>query len=360
MAAAGVTALLWMDVRAGRDVQVDSGYRVVMGTFSRIVVIAPNRPIAAQCIDAAFKDQDEIERLMSYHRPDSELAEVNSEAYDHPVRLSEPMLEVLRKALETSRLSEGAFDVTVGPLMDMWKYAGQVGIMPTDAQMEHVRAKVGWDKVVLDPNQRTIRFAVEGMKIDLGGIAKGYAVDRSVQVLRDQGALSGMVDIGGNIRCFGRPPRGKEYWRIGIQDPCRVDGPGPSSDCVLLVLKLTNQAVATSGHYRRFTMVGDREVSHILDPRTGASNEQLASVTIIAPDAMTADALSTAVSILGKEKGFSLAESLPQIEAIGVVAESRAGPRSDQTSPGIAVVKTRGADRFIAGSVADPVPARWR
>jgi len=321
---------------------------VVMGTFARLVVVAPSRSTATRGIEAAFRDLQWVEQLMSYHRPDSELARVNAEAYDHPVQVSEPMMVVLRKALEVSQLSEGSFDVTVGPLMDLWKAAGQAGVQPTDAELSQARARVGWDKVSLDPNQRTVRFKVQGMKIDLGGIAKGYAVDRSVEILKEQGALGGMVDLGGNIRCFGRPPQGKDFWRIGVQDPCHVDDEGPAEERISMVLRLTDQAVATSGHYRRFVMVGDRKVSHILDPRTGMSNEQVSSVTIIAPDAMTADAMTKPVCLLGEEEAISLVEGLPQVEAIVMKPDRTGGP--DQPGMGssrLRIIKTRGAERFI-------------
>lgn len=341
--AAALGVALWMAVRADRAVQVDSGTRVVMGTFTRIVVVAPSRSIGMRAIEAAFEDQQRIEQLMSFHRSDSELARINAEAYGRTVGVSDPMWTVLQKALEVSRLSDGAFDVTVGPLMDLWKAAGQAGVPPSDAELARVRALVGWDKVVLDPNQETVRFAVDGVKIDLGGIAKGYAVDRSVEVLRRHGALGGMVDLGGNVRCFGRPAPGRDCWRIGIQDPCQAQDLDPSDEGVALVLRLTDQAVATSGHYRRFALVGGHKVSHILDPKAGTSREDLSSDTILAPDAVTADALSTAVSVLGVERGLALVKRLPGVEAILIPG----GRQGQGGAGGSAVLATPGAARFI-------------
>jgi thiamine biosynthesis lipoprotein len=343
LVAAAVSAAIWVSMRWDRAVQVDSGSRVVMGTFSRIVAIAPNRSTAMRGIEAAFKDQQAIEQMMSFHRSDSELAKVNAEAFEHPVQVSVPIVVVLQKAMEISRLSDGAFDVTVGPLMQLWKAAGQAGLLPTETELAEAKAKVGWDKVVIDPNQRTVRFAVQGMKIDMGGIAKGYAVDRCVQILKEQGALGGMVDLGGNIRCFGRPPKGREGWRIGIQDPCQTDDLDASTGGIALILRLTDQAVATSGHYRRFTLIGDRKVSHILNPKTGTSNESLSSDTLIAQDAMTADALSTAVSVLGREQGLALVQRIPGVEAI-LIPGSRHG---DGAAGGLEILKTPGAERFI-------------
>jgi len=343
LGAAALGAVLWTAGRTGRVVQIDSGTRVVMGTFSRMVVIAPSRSTAAEAIEAAFKDQQGIERAMSFHSPDSELARVNAEAYRSPVVVSDSMRTVLQRALEFSRLSDGAFDCTVGPLMDLWKAAAQAGVAPSEADLARTRPLVGWDKVVLDTNQKTVRYAVDGMKIDLGGIAKGYAVDRSVEVLRRYGALGGMVDLGGNIRCFGRPAPGRDCWRIGIQDPCRAGDLGGPDEGVALVLKLTEQAVATSGHYRRFVLVDGHKVSHILDPKAGTSRGDLSSDTILAPDAITADALSTAVSVLGVERGLALLERFPGVEAILIPG----GGQGHTAAGGPAVVMTPGAGRFI-------------
>jgi thiamine biosynthesis lipoprotein len=157
------------------------------------------------------------------------------------------------------------------------------------------------------------------MRVDLGGIAKGYAVDQCVEAMQKHGALGGLVDLGGNIRCFGQPPQGQQHWRIGLQDP-RVApdefaGPGP-----LLVLNLMNQSVATSGDYRRFVNVQGQRQSHVIDTTTGKGADKLASDTIIAVDATTADALSTAVNVLGQEKGLALIERLPSVEAILIPA----------------------------------------
>jgi len=338
---AGLAAVvLW--ARIDREVAVHEGPRVVMGTFSRIVAIAPNRSTALRGIEAAFKDQQRIEEMMSFHRSDSELARINSEAYKNPVQISESMVAVLREALEISRLSDGAFDVTVGPLMNLMKSAGEEGMPPADGRLKEALGRVGWDKIRLDPNRRIVRFAVPGMEIDLGGIAKGYAVDRCVEILKKQGAKGGMVDLGGNIRCFGKPPKGQDGWRIGIQDPFQTEEPGLAAGGVVLILKLTDQAAATSAHYRRFFQGGDRKISHILDPRTGASAEDPASVTILARDAMTADALSTAVSVLGQEKGLAMVERIPGVEAV-LIPRRRPGEKAAK----LEILKTPGAENFI-------------
>jgi thiamine biosynthesis lipoprotein len=307
--------LLFQQMMAPGVIERDSGYRVVMGTFSRVVVIARTERGANAAIRAAFGVQDRVNELMSYQREDSELGRINREAAARPVAVDPMTFEVLKQAVHFSELSGGAFDVTVGPLMDLWKQAGETDTPPTPEALAAARAKVGYDKLILDEQNGTVRFAVPGMKIDLGGIGKGYAVDQAVAAMQKQGALGGMVDLGGNIRCFGRPPYGQSYWRVGVQDPnVAPDQIGGSKP--LLVLALTDESVATSGDYRRFVKVHGHKQSHILDTRTGQGAGALVSDTVIAPDAITADALSTAVNVLGPEKGLALIERIPSVEAI--------------------------------------------
>ncbi|MEN6578365.1 MAG: FAD:protein FMN transferase [Phycisphaerales bacterium] len=314
-----VLGLLYVTIVRRGLVRVDSGSRLMMGTFCRVVVIARSERTARACIAAAFEVQDRIESLMSYHRPDSELNQVNRYAEEKPVPVNPMTFEVLRQAIHFSEVSEGTFDVTVGPLVDLWRAAGEMNEPPTQEALAEARRKVGFKKLILDDKAMTVRFGEQGMRIDLGGIAKGYAVDKAVEAMTKRGALGGMVDLGGNIRCFGRAPRGQERWRIGIQDPnVAPDDLSPSK--YLLVLELTDTSVATSGDYRRFAVVEGQRQSHILDTRSGRGAEKLVSDTIIAPDAITADALSTAVNILGPEAGMALIERLPGIEAVLIPA----------------------------------------
>lgn len=317
--------LLYVDAATRAPVKVDSGYRVIMGTFSRVVVVARSEKAGRACIAAAFKVQRRIESLMSYHRPDSELNRVNRHAAERPVPVNPLTFEVLQKAVYFSELSGGAFDVTVGPLVDLWRAAGDANEPPSEAALTEARLRVGYEKLILEPKEMTVQFATEGMRIDLGGIAKGFAIDKSVEAVRKGGALGGMVDIGGDIRCFGRPPEGQEHWRIGLQDPTEA-----TEDLItgepLLILQLSDAAVTTSGDYRRYTTVAGRKQSHIMDAQTGRGANQLVSVTIIAPNATTADALATAVSVLGPQKGLALIETLPAVETILLPAGEDAGP----------------------------------
>ena len=329
-------------------IEADSGNRLVMGTFARVVAVAENSGTANRCIEAAFAEIELIDELMSDYKSDSEISEINRDGFERAVKVSRPTYEVLQKSLEFSRLSEGAFDITVGPFFELWRSASEANSVPTDAELAEVRSRVGHEKLILDVDEMSVRFAVDGMKLDLGGIAKGYAIDRAVEAMQNGGAIGGMVDIGGDIRCFGAPPRGKDHWLIGLQDP------GAGSDIViaaqarintgelLLVLKLENAAIATSGSYRRFVLIGGKKYSHIFDTRTGYSSDELASVTVISNNAIDADALATVVSVMGAEKGLALIETIPETEAILIPAS--AGMTSQ---PKYKLIKTSGAEKYI-------------
>jgi thiamine biosynthesis lipoprotein len=212
--------------------------------------------------------------------------------------------------------------------------------MPTQEELADARSKVGYEKLYLDANEMTVRFAVDGMKLDLGGIAKGYAIDRAIEAMQTGGAVGGMVDVGGDIRCFGLPPKGKKTWRIGLQNPAETDSDeqtlagGPKQ--VLMVLTFNNAAVATSGNYRRFVLIEGKKYSHIINRTTGISAEVLSSVTIISQNALDADALATSVSVMGSEKGLTLIEKIPNTEAILITP-----------SPEYQLIKTAGAEKYI-------------
>jgi thiamine biosynthesis lipoprotein len=327
-------------LRGRSRVQHDSGYRLVMGTFAHLKAIAKDKDTAKKCVETAFAELKKVDKLMSDYKSDSEISEVNRDAFKRAVKVSAPTFKVLQKSIEFSRFSEGAFDITIAPLTELWRSAAEVNSVPTEAELAVTRSKVGYEKLFLDANEMAVRFAVEGMRLDLGGIAKGYAIDRAIEAMQAGGAAGGMVDVGGDIRCFGLPPKGKKTWRIGLQNPAEPDSDeetlagGP--DQVLMVLKLTNAAIATSGGYRRFVLVEGKKYSHIKDRVTGASAEGMSSVTIISQRAINADALATAVSVMGPEKGLALIEKTPQTEAILITS-----------SPNYKLIKTIGADRYV-------------
>ena len=289
---------------------------LLMGTACEVTLYAADSTGAAGAFDAAWRAMARVDSLMSLYRPESELCRINAGAARSPVEIDLETFAVLAAALDCSRRSGGAFDVTVKPLMDLWGFYRRTDRAPDDAAIDSVRALVDWRGVTLDADRRTVRLARPGMAIDLGGIAKGWAVDRAVSALRSRGIARALVNLGGNIYALGAPPDEPRGWPVGLRDPRFPDS---LSD----VVHLRDRAVASSGGYEKFVTLGGRRYGHILDPRRGRPVEGVLGTTVIAPDATTADALSTALFVLGPEAGARLAASCQGVEARIVEAPRR-------------------------------------
>ena len=321
---------------AGKDrADADSGHQMIMGTFVHVVAVAEDSGTAKKCVRAALEEIHKVDDLMSDYKSDSEISRANREAGERAVRLSESTYEVLQRSVEFSEMTGGAFDITVGPLVALFRNAKESKVAPSEEQIAQARSKVGFEKLKLNNENKTVQFSENGMLLDMGGIAKGYAIDKAIEAAKRSGAIGAMVDIGGDVRCFGLPPEGKDHWLIGLQDPNSaiegIEGGG-----LLLVLKITNAAVATSGDYQQFVFIEGKRYSHIMDRRTGTSAEGLSSVTIIADNATDADALATSVSVMGAEKGLILIEKLQNTEAILIIPE-----------PKYEIIKTDGAEKYV-------------
>ena len=293
-----------------RTITVDGGFRMTMGTVARIMVTAENSPQADQAISAAFDKIFHIEKLMSDYDPDSQLSQVNQGAFEKPVPVDAALFEVLATAKAYSCMSDGAFDVTIGPVVQLWRKANEDNTAPAPEAIAQAKESVGHENLILDAEKQTVQFAKEGMFLDLGGIAKGYAIDKAIEILQNAGVKGAMVDIGGDLRCFGTPANGIKHWLIGLQDPASDD------EKILLTLNMGDMAVATSGDYRRFVVIDEIKHSHIVNPATADSANGLSSVTLIAPTAIAADALATAATVLGSEKGLELINKTDTAEAI--------------------------------------------
>ncbi len=276
-----------------------------MGTDARLVVRAESTEDARRMLRPAVEAVRRVERLMSAYRPDSEVSRLNEHTSDRPVAISPETLEVLRRAVEMSRLTDGAFDVTYAPLRTLWRRAAERGKPPSEQELEATLQKVGSQKLAIQDGR--MRVMEPGMKIDLGGIAKGYAIDAAIEAMRAEGASAALVDIGGDLRLLGRPGP-DEPWRIRVRP---VEGMKEG-----LILALPPCAVTTSGDYARGLRIGERWFSHIIDPRTGRPVASVPSATVVARDATTADALATAISVLGPREGVALVNSLPETECL--------------------------------------------
>lgn len=261
-------------------------------------------------ISQAFAEINRVEDLFSKFKPESEISRINAQAALRPVKVSPETFGLIEQALYFSRLSQGAFDITVGPLTRLWGFnAGPGQQRPSAEELSNVLAQVGYQNIKLNKEDQSIFFTRPGMSLDLGGIAAGYAVDRAAAVLKRAGVRQALINAGGDIYVLGSR-RPNQSWQAAIQHPGKAD-------VMLGVLELTNRAVATSGDYRKYIELDGRRYSHIINPLSGYPCEYLpASVTILADDCLSADALSTAVFVLGRQKGLELVRRLPGVEVV--------------------------------------------
>ncbi len=294
--------------------------RLLMGTVVSIEIAGVSDTSSSAVLEAVWDEAEALEKIFSRYDPAGELGRINSRTGTGPVNISPEMAEVLQRSQQINRLSGGAFDITVAPLMEIWGFfPRREGRVPSEKEIRAALKLVDGSKLRLDREAATVFFEIPGARIDLGGLAKGYIVDRIAARLRRSKVESGLINAGGDIYGLGEKPGGGP-WRIGVEDP-RREGE------VIMVIELTDRAVATSGDYRNYFIRGQKRYSHIIDPRTGKPAESgVLEVTILAPDCMTADALATAVSILGVEPGLKLIDSLEEVEGL-IVALEEGEPR---------------------------------
>jgi thiamine biosynthesis lipoprotein len=282
-----------------------------MGTMFRIEIYSADDATASRAAEAAFARAEELEQIMSDYREDSELVRLAREGVSAPFPVSNDLYNVLEKSIWTSELSHGAFDITVGPLVELWRKARTTGRFPAASELAKARALVDYRNLELDAGRRTVFLKRAGMKLDLGAIGKGYAADQMLALLQSRGIRQAMVVAGGEVAVGASPP-GKAGWRVAIDTADAGTGNRP---CVIL---LHDAAVSTSGNSRQFVEIKGRRFSHIIDPSTGLGLEGAASTTVIARDSTTADALATALCVMPVTDGIRLAESLAGVAAFWV------------------------------------------
>jgi thiamine biosynthesis lipoprotein len=288
----------------GADLHRYEFKHAAMGTQFTITLYATSQASAEQAADMAFKRVDALEDILSDYQADSELLELCGKPYGKPVKISEDLFEVLERAQHFSELTDGAFDVTVGPFVRLWRFSRKRKILPTESELLTARASVGWRNLQLDRRQRTATLLVPNMRLDVGGIGKGFTADKALGVLRAHGITRAIVAASGDI-AIGDPPPGQKGWKIGI---ATIDAKTNETTCTLL---LKRAAVSTAGDSEQFIEIGGQRYSHILDPRTGLGLTNRIQVSVIAKNATTTDVLDTSIAILGPEKGLRVANSLP-------------------------------------------------
>ncbi|MBO0860314.1 MAG: FAD:protein FMN transferase [Chloracidobacterium sp.] len=283
--------------------------RVSMGCVYTIDSFGPDLAGLREASAAALDEVDRIDRLMSDYKKDSELSRVNREAAKGPVKADPELFDFIAESLRYGRESEGAFDITVGPLMKVWGFFRGEGRMPEDAELARARNSVGYQHVILNQMDGTIFFDTAGVELDLGGIAKGYAVDRAVAVLKQYGVTSALVSAGGSTTyALGAPP-GDPAWEIEVQDPVERDK-------IAIRIQLKDLALSVSGSYEKFFELNGKRYSHIMDPRTGRPVQGVLSVVVITGDGVSGDALDNVFYVLGVERGKASMKKFSATEVI--------------------------------------------
>jgi thiamine biosynthesis lipoprotein len=308
-----VLVLLIAALRSGA-VQAEWLYREesIMGTRCAVELWATSRADGDAAMQAVLADMRRVDALMSTYKPDSEVSRVNAGAARAPVKVSEELFRLLETAQQYSALSKGAFDITYASVGYLYDYRAHQ--KPDGKAIAAALPTIDYRNLLLDKAKFTVAFGKPGMRIDLGGIAKGHAVDRGIQILKDRGFTHAMVNAGGDTRVsgdrFGKP------WVVGIRHPDRKDE-------IALRVPLVDAAFSTSGDYERFFDEGGVRYHHILDPRTGLSPHAVRSVTVIASNATRTDGLTKTVFILGPQAGLEFINSLPDADAIVIAADGK-------------------------------------
>ena len=259
--------------------------------------------------DAVFRELDTemraLHNTLNAYDPESELSKLNNHAADEAVKCSDILWEILLAARDGWRDSDGLFDVTVGPLLGLWGFHAKRSTWPTDDEIAAAKAKVGFDKLKLNEEAHTVRFGINGMKIDFGGIAKGFALNKAIAVVKRHGLKSYLIDLGGNIYCSEKAPNGRKAYNIGVRNP-RAEGDNVG------VVSMTDCCIATSGDYERYRVIAGKKVGHLMDPRTGrpcGGVEGIGGVTVVVRNPTLSDVYSTTVFVGGETVAKRLAET---------------------------------------------------
>ena len=268
--------------------------RPLLGTFITITAFGPDQPTTHRAVTAAFQEIERVDSLLSIHKTNSETALLNASAASRPRKISSELRFVLTNALNIARRTDGAFDPTIAPLAQLWGFIWKDYRLPTAEELQRVLPLVDFRKVVISQDG-AVSFQISGMSLDFGGIGKGYAVDRAIDVLKEHSITNAMVKAGGDLRVIGTPP-GRNGWEVQIEDPTKKG----ERKTVLL----RNGALSTSCNYENFFEIDGKRYSHIINPQTGLPVEGIVSCTVIAPTCLESDAYATAFVVLGMDRSL--------------------------------------------------------
>ena len=280
----------------------------LMGSRFEITVIAKDSIEANTYIDAAVVEITRIEKLISSWDPASQTSEINRNAGIKPVKVDEELYNLIGRSVEISKLTDGAFDISFASMDKIWKFDGSMTQMPSKEAIKQSVSKVGYQNIILDPENLTVFLKLEGMKIGFGAIGKGYAADKAKKLLIEKGVSGGIINASGDMNTWGTQPDG-EFWKVAITNPM-------DKNKAFALLPLNENAVVTSGNYEKYVTFNNIRYTHIIDPRTGYPATGIISATVFAPKAEIADALATSIFVMGKDVGIDFINQLPKIECI--------------------------------------------
>lgn len=320
---------LWLGacaVARGNELVRYEESRVAMACTYTIVVYGRDAASLPRIVNAGFDEIDRIDRLMSHYQADSPLSRINREAAKGPLAVEPELYDFLKECVRYSRDSDGAFDVTVGPLMKAWGFFHGEGRLPSGAELAAARAKIGYRHLIFDDAARTVQFDQAGVELDLGGIAKGYAVDCAVALLKREGITSALVSAGGStIYGLGAPP-GSVGWDVQLQDPLR-----PAKTALTLCLK--DRALSMSGSAEKFFEIRGVRYSHIMDPRTARPVQGVLSVAVLTATGTAGDALDNVFYVAGVRRSRAYLKKLPNTEVFFFLPEGKTKWRLRRLKP---------------------------
>lgn len=282
--------------------------RFLMGTYWTIEAADKDINKAKDGIERAFAEIKRIEGLLSRLKAGSDISRLNQALSQKPVEVTEETFKLIKLGIDYSQMTKGAFDITVGPLLSLWSLAEKRGVMPSDEEIEFEKSFVGAQNIMLDPISNAVSFKKNGANIDLGGLGKGYGIDRAIGILSDYGISEAIINAGGEIFVLG-----KSFSTFGIKNPWRINE-------IIEEVKIKNQALSTSGNYERYYNIGGKHFGHIINSETGYPENKLKSVSVVAKTAIEADIFSTAAFIMGAEEFKLLARNIKTIDYIIIIS----------------------------------------
>ncbi|WP_298901268.1 FAD:protein FMN transferase [uncultured Psychroserpens sp.] len=280
----------------------------LMGSRFDITVIATNSIEANTYIDTAVSEISRIEKLISSWDKNSQTSEINRNAGIKPVTVDKELFDLIKRAIQISKLTEGAFDISYASMDRIWKFDGSMTEMPSEDRIKKSVEKVGYKNIILNEDNYSIYLKHKGMKIGFGAIGKGYAADKAKELLKKIGVEGGIINASGDMNTWGKQRSGKD-WQIGIKNPL-------NKNKVFALLPIYESAVVTSGNYEKFVVLNKKRFSHIIDPRTGYPSSGIVSVSVFSVSAELADALATSIFVMGIDVGLDFINQLQNIECI--------------------------------------------